>query len=118
MSKEVKFVDGLRAYKPHGNAPDFVKAALEINIQELQGWLSAQEGEKVRLDLKESKSGTYYCSVNDFTPDSSRGGGGSDSRNSAPARDFGPPPSSDFGPPPSEDFGPPPSDDFDDDIPF
>lgn len=117
MSKEVKFVDGLRAYKPHANAPDFVKAALEINISELQNWLSAQDGEKVRLDLKESRGGTYYCSVNDFTPDASRGNGGGN-RGAAPADDFGPPPSGDFGPPPSEDFGPPPSDDFDDDIPF
>ena len=102
MSKEVKFVDGLRAFKPHANAPDFVKAALEINISELLGWLNAQDGEKVRLDLKESKSGTYYCSVNDFTPDPSRGSGVGDSRGSAPP----------------QDFVPPPSDDFDDDIPF
>lgn len=118
MSKEIKFVDGLRAYKPHANAPDFVKAALEINISELQGWLNAQEGEKVRLDLKESKSGTYYCSVNDFTPDPSRGNGGSDYRGSTATGNSGPPPSEDFGPPPSEDYGPPTSDDFDDDIPF
>ncbi len=90
--------------------PDFVKAALEINIHELVGWLNAQEGEKVRLDLKESRSGTYYCSVNDFVPDPGRGSSGSDSG--------GPTPPGDYGPPPSEDFGPPPSDDFDDDIPF
>ena len=116
MSKEVKFVDGLRAFKPHANAPDFVKAALEINISELIGWLNAQEGEKVRLDLKESRSGTYYCSVNDFTPDPGRGSG--DSRGAARSGNAGPPPSEDFGPPPTEDFGPPPSDDYDDDIPF
>lgn len=111
MSKEMKFVDGLRAFKPHANAPDFVKAALEINISELVTWLNAQEGEKVRLDLKESRSGTYYCSVNDFTPDPNRGSGGASAGSS-------PPPDGDFGPPPSEDFGPPPSDDYDDDIPF
>lgn len=101
MSKEVKFVDGLRAFKPHANAPEFVKAALEINISELRDWLDAQQGDKVRLDLKESRSGTYYCSVNNFTPDPGRGSG-----NSAP-RDAAPPDHSE----------PPPADDYDD-IPF
>ena len=100
---EMKFVDGLRAFKPHANAPSFVIAALEINTAELQAWL-AQQGEKVRLDLKESRSGTYYCSVNEFKPDPSRGNGGSQDQSK--------------GSPSGGDFSNPPPDDYDDDIPF
>tara|TARA_R110000751_G_C13410282_1_gene438905 strand:+ start:37 stop:339 length:303 start_codon:yes stop_codon:yes gene_type:complete len=99
--KDIKFVDGLRAFKPHVNAPDFVKAALEINIEELISWLKSQQGEKVRLDLKESKSGTYYCAVNTFTP-----------------KNQGEKPVGNNGPAPSRDFDNPPADDFDDDVPF
>ena len=100
---EMKFVDGLRAFKPHANAPSFVIAALEINTAELQTWL-AQQGEKVRLDLKESRSGTYYCSVNEFVPKPQSQG--YDPQKSGEATV------------PKNDFGPPPSDGFDDDIPF
>ena len=100
MSKEVRFVDGLRAFKPHANAPGFVKAALQINRPELIEWLRAQDGDDIRLDLKESKNGAYYTAVNDFKPDPSRKEG-TNTGASAP-----------------NDFGPPPPDDFDDDIPF
>ena len=103
--KDIKFVDGLRAFKPHTAAPDFVKAALEINIVEMMTWLNLQQGEKVRLDLKESKSGTYYCAVNDFTPDPSR-------------VKTAEKPVGNNGPAPSRDFDNPPTDDFDDDVPF
>jgi len=62
---DIKFVNGLRAYKPSDNAPDFVKANLTINRNELMIWLQAQ-GENIKLDLKESKGGAYYFSVNNF----------------------------------------------------
>ena len=69
---EVKFVDGIRAFKPHERAPDFVKGNLVINKAELQEWLNKQ-GDEIRVDLKEAKSGSYYLSVNDYKP---KGGGG------------------------------------------
>lgn len=71
MSNEPKFVDGLRAYAPRENAPDFVKANLVINIAELQGWLAQRSGE-VRIDIKESRGGKYYASENDYKPEGQR----------------------------------------------
>lgn len=67
MSNETKFVDGLRAYAPRDNAPDFVKANLVINVAELQAWLAQRSGE-VRIDINESRNGKFYASENDYKP--------------------------------------------------
>ena len=71
MNREIKFVNGLRAFKPHTKAPPYVIANLVVNIEELKAWVNEQT-EDLRLDLMESKSLTYYVKVNDFTPDSSK----------------------------------------------
>ena len=71
MSREIKFVNGLRAFKPHHKAPPYVIANFVVNIEELKAWVNEQT-EDLRLDLMESKSLTYYVKVNDFTPDSSK----------------------------------------------
>lgn len=90
--KEIKFVDGIRAFKPHQKAPPYVIANFVVNIEELKAWVNEQT-EDLRLDLMESKSLTYYLKVNNFTPDPSK--------RQEPAE---PAESSD--------------DDFDDDVPF
>ena len=69
--KEIKFVDGIRAFKPHQKAPPYVIANFVVNIEELKAWVNEQT-EDLRLDLMESKALTYYVKVNDFTPDSSK----------------------------------------------
>ena len=91
---EKEFVDGMRAYKPHQNAPDFVKADIEIDIAELSRWLTGRDN-KVRLSLKEARSGNYYLEVNTFKPKQENRG---------------------YDVPPNDGF--PPPDDFDDDLPF
>tara|TARA_R110002153_G_scaffold237646_1_gene391802 strand:+ start:697 stop:981 length:285 start_codon:yes stop_codon:yes gene_type:complete len=71
MNREIKFVNGLRAFKPHQKAPPYVIANFVVNIEELKAWVNEQTDD-LRLDLMESKSLTYYVKVNDFTPDSSK----------------------------------------------
>ena len=90
--KEIKFVDGIRAFKPHQKAPEYVIANFVVNIEELKAWVNEQT-EDLRLDLMESKSLTYYLKVNNFTPDPSK--------RQEPEE-------------PAES----PGDDFDDDVPF
>lgn len=63
-----KFVDGLRVYRPRDNAPEFVKANLVINRAELEAWLRNQ-GDEIRIDLKESREGKLYCDVNEWKKD-------------------------------------------------
>jgi len=65
---DIKFVDGLIVKKPNENAPDFVKAAISIKRSELISWLTLQEGDWINLDVKESKAGKWYASINDFKP--------------------------------------------------
>lgn len=64
---DVQFVEGLRVYPPHENAPEFVKAALVIEPEELRRWLG-NGTDKVRIDVKVGRSGSWYCAVNTFKP--------------------------------------------------
>ena len=66
--KTVEFVDGLIVKAPNENAPDFVKAAISIKRSELISWLSTKTDDWINLDVKESKAGKWYASVNDFKP--------------------------------------------------
>lgn len=67
MNKEVKFVNGIRVFRPNEKAPSYIKANLKINRNELMTWLN-QQGEEINIDLKESNKGGWYLSVNDYKP--------------------------------------------------
>ena len=66
--KKVEFVDGLFVDKPHDKAPDFIKCSISIKRSALISWLSQKEDDRINIDVKESKAGKYYASVNDFKP--------------------------------------------------
>jgi hypothetical protein len=70
--KEIEFVDGLLIKPPHEKAPSFVKASISIKVEDLGKWLRAKyaAGEKdwINIDVKEAKSGKWYCSVSTFKP--------------------------------------------------
>lgn len=59
-----EFIDGLIFKPPHENAPPFVKGKLSIKREELMAWLDMRNDEWINIDLKESKSGKWYASVN------------------------------------------------------
>jgi hypothetical protein len=65
---EIEFVDGLIAKAPRDGAPDFIKAALSIRREALIAWLQARDGEWVNVDVKEARSGKWYCSVDAWKP--------------------------------------------------
>lgn len=68
---DVKFVDGIRVFLPHEKAPDFVKLNLLFEVEKLVAWLEANKDEEgtVRADLKQSKGGNLYLSLNDYKPE-------------------------------------------------
>jgi hypothetical protein len=68
MADEIEFPNGLIVKAPRDGAPDFVKAAISIKIADLTAWLAEREGEWVNLDVKESKGGRWYASVNTYKP--------------------------------------------------
>ena len=68
MSDTPEFVDGLIVKAPHEKAPDFVKCAISIKRSELITWLTTKTDDWINLDVKESKAGKWYASVNDFKP--------------------------------------------------
>jgi hypothetical protein len=65
---DIKFVDGLMAFPPFEKAPDFVKCALSIDRLKMIAWLTAQTGEKIKVDVKVGRSGKWYASVNEWKP--------------------------------------------------
>lgn len=69
--EEIQFVDGLIVKPPHEKAPDFVKAAISIKVEDLGKWLRAKykAGEEwVNIDVKEAKSGKWYAAVSTYKP--------------------------------------------------
>lgn len=69
MSEETRFVDGMYVKHPHQNAPDFCKAKVSIVREEMIKWLQGEDGEWVNLDIKESKDGKLYASVDTWEPE-------------------------------------------------
>ncbi len=98
---DAKFIPGLFFKDKHENAPDFVICKGSIKVADLAGFLAKQEGEWVNFDLKRSRDGKPYASVDDWKPN--QGGG---QRASRPQRQESAPQQA-----PADDFA-------DDDIPF
>jgi hypothetical protein len=63
---DIEFAQGLIVKKPHPNAPDFVKANISIKREELIEWLSEKSEEWINIDVKESREGKWYASVNTY----------------------------------------------------
>lgn len=68
MADELEFPKGLIVKEPHQNAPDFVKAAISIKVDDLTEWLSTRDEEWINIDVKESKGGKWYAAVSTFKP--------------------------------------------------
>ena len=64
------FIDGLRAFPKHQNAPDFIMADISIEREVLSQWLANNyKGEKyIKCQLKMSRDGNPYIVTNDFKP--------------------------------------------------
>ena len=70
---DIQFVDGLLVKAPRDNAPDFVKGSISIKRAELIATLTGMSGDWINLDIKESKGGKWYASVNDWKPEGQAG---------------------------------------------
>jgi len=64
----MEFIEGLFVKAPHENAPDFVKAKVNIKRNDLIQWLSARNDEWINIDIKEAHSGKWYASVDNWQP--------------------------------------------------
>ena len=80
---DAKFIPGLFFKDKHENAPDFVMCKGSIKVADLAAFLAAQTDEWVNFDLKRSRDGKPYASVDDWKP---QGGGAGGSRGGAPQR--------------------------------
>lgn len=64
-----EFVDGLFIDRRE-KAPDFVKANLSFNVKKFTEYLESKANDRgyVNIDLKESREGKLYASLNDWKP--------------------------------------------------
>ena len=65
---DMKFLNGILVKAPRDGAPDFVKGSISIKREELLTSLSSLTDEWIKLDIKVSKKGTWYCSIDDWKP--------------------------------------------------
>lgn len=70
---DAKFIPGLFFKEKHENAPDFVMCKGSIKIADLAAWLKSQQGEWVNFDLKRSRDGKPYASIDDWKPNQGNG---------------------------------------------
>jgi hypothetical protein len=63
MAEEKIFADGF-SFKRNENAPNFVVGRMSIKVEDAVLWLksNAKNG-WVNLDVKQAKSGNYYCEL-------------------------------------------------------
>jgi len=71
MEKQPKvFTEGFIFKKPRVGAPDFVKGAISIKVEEFVVWLKKHQNNGwVNIDLKMSKEGKLYTELNNFKID-------------------------------------------------
>jgi len=78
---DAKFIPGLFFKPPNDGAPEFVIAKGSIKIADLIQFLQRQEGEWVNFDLKRSREGKPYASIDGWKP---QGGVGATPARNAP----------------------------------
>lgn len=60
------WVEGMRVYKPDERAPEFVKVNVVLHRGDLITWLASQVDDKIKVQIKEARSGNYYAEVDTF----------------------------------------------------
>ena len=93
---DAKFIPGLFFKDKHERAPDFVICKGSIKVADLASFLEGQQCEWINFDLKRSRDGKPYASIDDWKPNGSSSGprGGAPQRQrparatDAPADDF------------------------------
>lgn len=78
---DIEFAGGIFPKAPSPNAPDFVKGQIKIKIDDAIAFLQGKRDsgkEWIDLDVKESRAGKWYASVNTWKEENSSGGGGTD----------------------------------------
>jgi hypothetical protein len=63
------WVEGMRVYKPDEQAPEFVKVNVVLHRGDLITWLASQVDDKIKVQIKEARSGNYYAEVDTYKKD-------------------------------------------------
>lgn len=68
--QETIFPDGIMFSLPQQGAPDFIKGRLSFSVEKAVAWLEANKSETgwVNVDVKKSKGGKLYLSLNTYKP--------------------------------------------------
>jgi len=73
MSDDTVFVDGLKFFEKHHEAPDFVMGSISLEPKKLIEWMRANHkamnaGGYIRVSVLMSRSGKPYCKLDTYEP--------------------------------------------------
>jgi len=80
---DIEFPGGIFPKAPPPNAPDFVKGKIKIKVDEAIAFLETKRDlgqEWIDLDVKQSRSGNWYASVDTWQEDRNRSSASSNTR--------------------------------------
>ena len=83
MAQDNIFPDGIMYKEPKQGAPDFIKGGISIKSDKAIEWIKAQLSEWINLDIKVSKAGKPYLSLNDWKPNCAGGRGNQQQSNAS-----------------------------------
>jgi hypothetical protein len=71
-SKDSKTIFAPMYYNlPHTNAPDFIKASINMKVEEMQDFIdehASEDSDYLRFDVAQAQSGKYQIRLNTFKP--------------------------------------------------
>lgn len=70
---DLEFMNGFFVEKPRQGRPDFIKAIVDVNLDNAIAFLEKKklDGEqKIQFEVRESKNGKFYAAIDHWKPDS------------------------------------------------
>ena len=72
---DVEFPDGMYAAKPVSNRPEWIKAVIDIKLEDAIQFLEQQKAQgetRIQLEVRESKGGKFYAAIDRWKPTAKR----------------------------------------------
>lgn len=72
---DIEFPGGVYAAKPAPSNPEWIKALIDIRLEDAIKFLEQKKAEgetKIQLELRESKQGKFYVAINHWKPSADR----------------------------------------------
>ena len=69
----IEFMNGFFAEKPRDGRPDWIKATVDVDLDQAIAFLEKKKlngDRKIQFEIRESNGGKFYAAIDHWTPDS------------------------------------------------